>query len=135
MKVTDRYSKRVPDHEPREDDPHKADFDEYKRRRKASGTFHCDFAAEYRDDASECDLAHPLECHHAVIEFALKNGVNLDRLEKFYPGVSSMGIGQWINTAPNLKLLCRWHHRGHGGVHVVSASDWEAYKFVKGLIA
>lgn len=134
---THRYQVHFPEHGPRESDPHKSDFDEYKRRRKKAGTWYCDFAHTYRDDTTECDLTHPLECHHAVIEFALANGVDLARLEKWYPGVSSMGIGKWIDDAAgaNLVLLCVWHHRGHGGVHTLSASDYEAYKFVEGLIS
>lgn len=135
QRVTHRYALKYPEHGPRDRDPHKADFDEYKRRRKAAGTWYCDFAHEYRDDSSECDLSGPLECHHSVIEFALANGVDLKRLEKWYPGVSTEGIGKWIDNAENLCLLCRWHHRGHGGVHVLSASDYEAYKFVEGLIS
>lgn len=132
---THRYQVHFPEHEARESDPHHADFAEYKRRRKEAGTWYCDFAHQYRDDTSECDLSGPLECHHAVIEFALANGVNLARLEKWYPGVSQEGIGAWLDQAQNLILLCRWHHRGHGGVHVLSASDYEAYKFVEGLIS
>lgn len=134
QKATRRYSIHYKAHDPRSRDPHKADFDEYKRRRKTAGTWFCDFAKQYRDDTSECDLAHPLECHHSVIEFAVANSVDLTSLEKYYPGVSAMGVGAWIDSPNNLMLLCRWHHRGHGGVHIVSASDWEAYKFVKGLI-
>lgn len=131
---TRRYTLRVPEHGPREHDPHHADFEEFKRRRKASGEWWCDFARQYRADTAECDLTKPLECHHSVIEYALQNGVNLAELERFYPGVSVMGIGAWIDSPNNLTLLCAWHHRGHGGIHIVSASDWEAYKFVKGLI-
>lgn len=135
QKMTRHYSVRVPEHGPRGHDPHKADFDEYKRRRKTGGTWYCDFAQQYRHgDSTECDLTHPLECHHSVIEYAMQNGVDLTLLEQFYPGVSTAGVGAWIDSADNLTLLCRWHHRGHGGVHIVSASDWEAYKFVKGLI-
>jgi hypothetical protein len=132
--MTRRYSVHYKAHDPRGDDPHKADFDEFKRRRRAAGTWFCDFGKQYRADSSECDLTYPLECHHSVIEFALANSVDLTMLEKFYPGVSKTGIGAWIDSPNNLMLLCRWHHRGHGGVHNVSASDWEAYKFVKGLI-
>lgn len=134
MKVTRRYTVHVPEHGPREHDPHKADFDEFKRRRKTAGSWHCDFADQYRCASDECDLAHPLEAHHSVIEYAAQSGVNIALLEQFYPGVSSMGVGAWIDSPNNLMLLCRWHHRGHGGIHTVSASDWEAYKFVKGLI-
>ena len=134
QKVTHSYTIHYAGHEPREDDPHKKDFDEYKRRRKADGTYHCDFAAEHRNgDQSECDLSKPLECHHKHIEFALKNGVDLALLEADYPGVSQMGIGAWIDSAENLELLCVFHHRGHAGKHVVSVSDFEGELYVRGL--
>lgn len=134
QRVTHSYVMHYPAHPPRQDDPHYADFEEYKRRRREDGIYHCDFAQAFRSgDTSECDLSKPLECHHRVIEFSLQNGVDLSLLEKAYPGVSKEGIGEWIETAPNLELLCVNHHRGTAGVHVVSASDFEAEKFVRGL--
>jgi hypothetical protein len=134
QRVTHGYTVHYPAHPPREDDPFYPDFEEYKRRRRADGTWHCDFAAEYRDgDTSECDNVMPLECHHKVIEFSLQNGVDIELLEDDYPGVSKDEIGAWVESAANLELLCAFHHRGHGGVHVVSASDWEASKYVRRL--
>jgi hypothetical protein len=135
MKVTSHYTKKIPPHEPREQDPFKADFDEWKRRRRASNTYYCDFAHKYRDDFSECTQGKPLEAHHDLIEFSLKNGVTVERLEKFYSGISAIGVGKWIDSDANLTLLCQWHHRGHGGVHILTASDYEAYKVIAGLIA
>lgn len=133
--VTHRYVIHYFDHEPREQDPHYADFREYKRRRKANDTYHCDFAFDhYFGDTSECDNKHPLEGHHKWIEFALKNGVELELLEKDFPGVSAMGIGAWINSDQNLTLLCRFHHRGPGGVHIASAADYAAEAYIRGLI-
>jgi hypothetical protein len=133
--ITHHYTEHYPEHEGRVDDPWHADFEEFKRRRVANDTSYCDFAHTYRSDSSECDLSTPLEAHHSIIEFALQNGVDIKLLEQFYPGVSTMGIGKWIDSDQNLTLLCAWHHRGHGGVHIASASDWEAYQFVKGLIS
>jgi hypothetical protein len=134
--VTRRYTLHYPEHEGRAEDPWHADFEAFKRRRKANSTDYCDFGHTYRGgDSSECDLSKPLEAHHSIIEFALQNGVDIKLLEQFYPGVSQMGIGKWVDSDQNLTLLCTWHHRGHGGVHIASASDWEAYRFVKGLIS
>lgn len=132
--VSHSYTVHYPEHGPRASDPHYKDFEEYKRRRRAAGTYHCDFAAEHRaGDTSECDLSKPLECHHKHIEFSLQNGVDLALLEGDYPGVSKQGIGAWIETAPNLELLCVFHHRGHGGKHVLSQSDFEGLVYVRGL--
>lgn len=130
QKVTHRYTIHYPAHDPRSDDPHYRDFEAYRRRHIK--TARCQFAVE-TGDASECRGG--LELHHAHIEFSLQNGVDLARLEHIYPGVSNPDdIGEWVNAAQNLIFLCSWHHRGHGGVHSAAASDWEASKFVKGLI-
>jgi len=43
-------------------------------------------------------------------------------------------ISGMIETAENLTWLCRRHHRGSGGVHNASASDYEAAKYVRNLI-
>lgn len=133
QRVTHSYTVRYPDHAPRESDPHYTDFREFHRRTKA--TAKCHFAEEIGDD-SECDKEHPLELHHAHIEFSLQNGVDLARLEHVYPGVSNPDeVGAWVESADNLLWYCMFHHRGHGGVHVAASADFEAEKFVKGLIS
>lgn len=132
QKVTHSYTVRYPAHPPREGDPHYVDFEAFHRRTRATAT--C-AVGEHRNDFSECSLDKPLELHHAHIEFSLQNGVDLAWLEKDYPGVSDPGeVGAWVESAANLVWLCEFHHRGHGGVHVASASDFEAEKYVKGLI-
>ncbi|MGH2870433.1 MAG: hypothetical protein ACRDNK_23050 [Solirubrobacteraceae bacterium] len=132
QKVTHSYVISYPAHEPRADDPHYRDFNEYRRRTKA--TAKCVYAVQ-TGDGSECDHEHPLELHHCHIEFALQNGVDLARLERVYPGVSDPDkVGAWVESAANLEWRCRWHHRGHGGVHSATASDYEAERFVRNLI-
>ncbi len=131
--VSHKYTVHYPEHSPRTEDPHYKDFNEFHRRTHDTAT--CKFADETGDD-SECDKEHPLELHHAHIEFALQNGVDLARLEHIYPGVSnSEEIGAWVESAENLNWYCQYHHRGHGGIHVAAAADFEAEKFVKGLIS
>jgi hypothetical protein len=44
-------------------------------------------------------------------------------------------VGAWVESADNLQWLCEFHHRGHGGVHIASSSDYEAERYVRGLIA
>lgn len=135
QKVTHSYLIHYPDHGPRIDDPHYVDFETYKRRRKTDSTYWCDFAKEHRNgDFSECATG-PLECHHKIIEFALMNSVDLVLLEKDYPGVSAPGLGAWVESADNLMLLCAFHHRGHGGVHIASASDWTASQYIRKMIS
>lgn len=129
--VTHHYTMHYPAHPPREDDPHYKDFNEFRRRTK--DTAKCSVGA-HRDDFSECGGG--LELHHAHVEFSLQNGVDLAWLEKDYPGISDPDtVGAWVESADNLIWLCEFHHRGHGGVHVASASDYEAEKYVKGLIS
>ena len=136
QKFTHSYLVHYPEHGPRESDSHYADFHAYKALRRKNGTWTCDFAVEHRaGDTSECDLAAPLECHHRVIEFATLNAVDLALLERDYPGVSSMGVGAWVESATNLMLLCRRHHRGPEGVHTASFADWGASFYVRGLIS
>jgi hypothetical protein len=70
------------------------------------------------------------------VEFSLQNGVDLTWLEQDYPGISNPDeVGSWVESAQNLQWLCLRHHRGLDGVHKLSASDFEAMKYVRGLIA
>lgn len=128
--VTNSYVVVFPEHPARENDPHYADFEHYRRTHVATAV--CAFAAR-TGDPSEC--AGGLELHHAHVEFSLQNGVDLARLERDYPGISDpTQVGAWVETADNLVFYCAKHHRGHGGVHHASASDFEAEHYVRGLI-
>lgn len=128
--VTNHYTVHFPDHAPREGDPHYRDFEHYRRTHVATAV--CQFAVE-TGDGSECEGG--LELHHAHVEFSLQNGVDLQRLERRYPGISDPEqVGAWVESGDNLIFLCAKHHRGPGGIHHASASDWEAEHFVKGLI-
>lgn len=127
-----RYTVHYPEHPARADDPHYKDFEEFRRRTK--DTAQCAIGA-HRGDFSECSLDQPLELHHAHVEFSLQNGVDLAWLERDYPGISNPDeVGAWIETGDNLEWLCEFHHRGHGGVHVAAAADFEAERYVRGLI-
>lgn len=129
--VTHHYTMHYPAHPARKDDPHYRDFEAFRKRTK--DTAQCSVGA-HRGDFSECHGG--LELHHAHVEFSLQNGVELKWLEKDYPGISDPdSVGAWVESAANLMWLCEFHHRGHGGVHVASASDYEAEKYVKGLIS
>lgn len=133
QKVTHSYLLSFPAHDPRPEDPHYRDFNEYRRRTKP--TARCQFAVDTGNDG-ECDHDHPLELHHAIIEFSLQNGVDLTLLERDYPGVSNPDeLGAWVESGKNLVWYCRWHHRGHAGVHSATASDFEAEHFVRRLIS
>ena len=129
---THHYTVHFPAHFPRESDPHYKDFHAYHRAHHAEAQ--CEIG-KHRGDFSECDLEHPMELHHAHIEFSLQNGVDLKWLEVDYPGVSDPeSVGAWVETGANFVWYCQRHHRGHGGVHVATAADFEAEKYVRGLI-
>lgn len=129
--VTNRYVIHYPEHEPREGDPHYADFHAYRERTKA--TAQCAFGVDRGGDFSECSGG--LELHHSHIEFSMANAVDLVLLEARYPGVSTPDqVGAWVESAENLMWICAKHHRGHGGIHHAAAADYEAERFVRGLI-
>ena len=128
--VTHRYLVHYPEHAPRQSDPHYVDFEAYRRKTQATAV--CAFASE-TGVTSECQGG--LELHHSHVEFSLQNGVDLAVLEKAYPGISNPDeVGAWVESAQNLVWLCAFHHRGHGGVHNAASADYEAEKFVRGLI-
>jgi len=128
--ITNSYVVHYPPHEPRESDPNYKDFNAFRNRTK--NTARCAIGA-HRNDESECGGG--LELHHAHIEFSLQNGVDLKWLEVDYPGVSDPNeVGAWVESAANLMWLCEKHHRGVGGIHHASASDYEAEKYVRSLI-
>lgn len=132
QKVTHSYLVHFPEHPERENDPHYKDFNHYRAQTKA--TAQC-AVGKHRNDFSECSLDKPLELHHSHVEFSLQNGVDLKWLEVDYPGISDPdAVGAWVESAANLIWLCVFHHRGHGGAHTASASDYEAEKYVRALI-
>ena len=131
QKATNRYVVHYPPHEPREHDPHYKDFNAYRKATKE--TAKCAIGL-HRNDFSDCQ--GQLELHHTHIEFSLQNGVDLKWLEVDYPGVSNPEeVGAWVESAANLEWLCLKHHRGAGGIHHAAAADFEAEKYVKGLIS
>lgn len=130
QKVSHSYTMHYPAHPARKDDPHYKDFNHY--RKTHIKTAKC----AYADSADGDHCTDQLELHHRIIEFSLQNGVDLAVLEKDFPGISDpTTVGAWVESDQNFEWLCSYHHRGHGGVHVAAAADFEAEKYVKGLIS
>jgi hypothetical protein len=130
-KQTHSYVVHYPAHAPRDGDPHFKDFDAY--RRETFATAKCSIG-QHRNDFTECQ--GQLELHHSHVEFSLQNGIDLKWLEGDYPGIGNPdSVGAWVESGNNLLWLCEFHHRGHGGVHCATASDYEAEKYVRGLIS
>lgn len=141
---THRYLLHFPAHPAREDDPHYRDFDHYHRTTRATARCYIGERIGF-DDCRDAqgnpaapveDGEQPgLELHHAHIEFALQNAIDLTALEVDYPGVSNPDeLGAWVESAENLRWLCAYHHRGASGAHTASHSDWEAAQYIRGLV-
>ena len=142
---THRYMVHFPPHPAREDDPHYKDFDAYHRKTRATARCFIGERVGFHDCRDEQGKPCPppegkgeqagLELHHAHVEFSLQNGISLKALEKDYPGISNKEqVGDWVESEANFRWLCVFHHRGPGGAHTASHSDWEASQYVLGLI-
>jgi len=131
--TTHRYVMHYPEHAPREGDPHYRAFEAYRRRTRDTAV--C-YVGE-RAGAASC--AGGLELHHAVLEFATANAADPEALHRDFPEIAedatSEDIADWLESSPGeFRYLCAFHHRGHGGAHTASHSDWTAQLYVPGLI-
>ena len=140
-----QYWMHFPPHPARQDDPHYVDFNHYHQKTRA--TARCfigqrlgfDDCKDQKGDPCVIDATGEmsgLELHHSHIEFSLQNGIDLKALEIDYPGVSDpVNVGAWVESANNLMWLCAFHHRGAAGAHTAAYADWEAAKYVPGLLS
>jgi hypothetical protein len=143
--ISHHYVVHFPEHPARTDDPHYVDFNHYHTKTRPTARCAVGLIAGFDDCRDvkgqllvidENGQQSGLELHHSHIEFSLQNGINLSALESVYPGVSDPNdLGAWVESATNFEWLCVFHHRAAGGAHTATASDWEAEKFVKGLIS
>ena len=141
-----RYVVHFPPHPARTADPHYVDFNAYHRKWRPTARCYVGQRIGYEDcrDAQGNPCPDPgdgkeqagIELHHAHVEFSLQQGVDLKALEVDFPGISNADeVGAWIETDANFRWLCVFHHRGPGGAHTASHSDWEAERYVRGLIS
>ena len=115
----------IPDHAPRDEDPHYHLFEQAKARLKRQGLWKCVIGDELCDGEPEL--------HHTFIEFSQINQVDPDKIEK------SLGLHfkddeefqVWAESPGNLEVLCVAHHRAHYGIHVIPGPLWEALRFRK----
>jgi len=115
----------VPEHAPRETDPHYNMFNEAKARIKRQGLWKC----VVNDDLCSGEA----ELHHSTIEFSqIKNtdpvkvaqafGLHFENDEDFQA---------WIESPGNLEVLCTAHHRTRFGIHELPEPLWSALRFRK----
>jgi hypothetical protein len=144
---THHYTVHFPPHPARTADPHYVDFNHYHRLHRP--TARCYIAQRIGFDDCKDAQGNPcpdpgdatkqqagLELHHAHVEFSLQQGIDLAALEIDFPGISDpTTLGAWVESDQNFRWLCVFHHRGPGGAHTASHSDWEAERYVRGLIS
>ena len=139
-----RYVVHFPPHPARTSDPHYVDFNHYHRQHRATARCYVGERIGFDDcrdaQGAPCVIDEKgqqsgIELHHAHVEFSLQNGVSFEALEHDFPGISDPNqVGAWVESDQNFRWLCVFHHRGPGGAHTASHSDWEASQYVLGLI-
>ena len=121
--MTVHIETHVPDHQPREDDPHYHLFEQAKARLKRQGLWKCII----NDDLCGGEP----ELHHTFIEFSQINDVDPVKLQEAL-GVhfdNDEDFQKWAESPGNLEVLCANHHRTHYGIHVIPGPLWEALRF------
>lgn len=118
-----------PQHLPRETDPHYHFFHEAQKRLRAAGKLVCWVCGH-----DEATSGHPIELHHSRVEFALANGVDLDKFIEAYPEFGLVHGDEeaflaWIESESNLLALCKLHHTGPQGIHCLPYPIWQALKY------
>lgn len=122
QQITIHFEEHYPSHEPRETDPHYKYFHEAHDRLQKLGKLTCWI----------CGTDQQIELHHSTVEFALANGVDVTKFTELYP---EFGIKddetflQWVEGEGNLTPLCKLHHTGILGVHVLPYPVWLPQRF------
>ncbi|HEV2342899.1 MAG TPA: hypothetical protein VGS97_02295 [Actinocrinis sp.] len=115
----------IPDHQPREDDPHYHLFEQAKSRLKRQGLWKC----MINDDLCNGDP----ELHHTYIEFSQINEVDPAKVQQALGlhFANDEEFQVWAESPGNLEVLCVAHHRAHYGIHMIPGPLWEALRFRK----
>lgn len=121
QKTTLHVIEFFPAHEPRESDPHYHAFLAVRARLKALGKLRC----------WVCGAMEHVELHHNVVEFALANGVDLAKFADKFPEFKMAWADResflaWVESEGNLLPLCKLHHTGAQGIHVLPYPAWRA---------
>ncbi|WP_125206434.1 hypothetical protein [Capsulimonas corticalis] len=118
----------VPSHEPRETDPHYHVFNAARLRMKKMGLLKC----------WSCGTTENIELHHDKVEYSLQNGVDLSKFEELYPEFnihSDEDFKNWIEGEGNLLPLCKLHHTGILGIHVIPYPQWQILRYYRADLA
>lgn len=115
---TIRLTRTYPEHDPRTDDPNYHLFEQAKARIKAQGLWQCAI--------NNADCAGQLQLHHAYIEFAYQNSVDIGALDAHLGlHLDDATFAAWVEGPANLEVLCQGHHTGVLGAHLIPVADWE----------
>ena len=113
----------IPEHEPRESDPHYHLFNQAKAKIKKAGLWKC----AINDDLCSGEP----ELHHSHIEFSQVNNMDPHKVEAAF-GVhfaTDEEFQEWIESPGNLEVLCMAHHRTRYGIHEIPAPLWETFRY------
>ncbi len=114
----------VPPHEARAGDPHYASFRRARARLAANGLLRCWIG--------NADCAGEIELHHDKVEFSLQSGIDVAKLDQaFGLHLDDAAFADWVNSEGNLLPLCRLHHIGIQGIHVLPYPVWLPQKFYR----
>src|SRR5215475_2053353 len=125
QRMTVHILTHVPEHQPREDDPHYHLFNQAKARMKRQGLWKCAINDDY--------CGGNIELHHSHIEFSQVGSSDLKRVNEAF-GLhleKDEDFQKWIESPGNLEPLCEVHHRTHYGVHVIPGPLWEPLRYRK----
>jgi hypothetical protein len=125
QRMTVHILTHVPEHQPREDDPHYHLFNQAKARMKRQGLWKCAINDDY--------CGGNIELHHSHIEFSQVGSADLKRVNDAF-GLhldNDDEFQSWIESPGNLEALCEVHHRTHYGVHVIPGPLWEPLRYRK----
>lgn len=115
----------IPDHAPRETDPHYHLFEQAKTRLKRQGLWKCILDDHY--------CAGVPELHHSHLEFSQINASDFHRVNEAL-GLhldDDEAFQAWAESPGNLEVLCSAHHRTALGVHTLPGPLWEPMRFRK----
>jgi hypothetical protein len=123
--LTIHLQEHIPEHEPRESDPHYALFNQARARMKRQGLLVCAIGDDYCEGG--------VELHHSHIEFSLVGTVDPDKLAKALGlhFTSDDDFQSFIEGPGNLEPLCAIHHRTKYGIHMIPGPLWEPLRYRK----
>ena len=77
------------------------------------------------------ESGHPLEAHHAIVEWSLINMIDIGLVKADYPAFDSPEkVDDMIQPGQGL-LLCKLHHTGEEGIHSIDYPRWLAQRYGK----